>query len=127
MSFKEGINLISMVCSSKKGVKHWFFQRVSALLLIPFVLWFLYSLLSASGTDYVSALVWFDSTTNTVLMLLFIIFLYYHLALGIQNIIEDYISSKQKRSFFLIIFKLVACFFCLSALVSVLIIYMRGY
>src|SRR5687768_14387163 len=77
--------------SAKSGFKHWWAQRVSAVALIPLTLWILGWLLALAGSDYSTFTLWIQSPVTTILMVLFLIALFCHAALGVQVVIEDYI------------------------------------
>jgi succinate dehydrogenase / fumarate reductase, membrane anchor subunit len=82
--------------SAKFGVEHWWAVRVSAVALIPLTLWFVASIIAHTGSDYASVLAWLRRPYATVLMIAVLIALFYHTALGLQVIIEDYRHSWTK-------------------------------
>jgi succinate dehydrogenase / fumarate reductase membrane anchor subunit len=79
--------------SAKSGFKHWWAQRVSAVALIPLTVWILGWLLALAGSDYSTFTLWLQSPVTTILMILFLIALFCHAALGLQVVIEDYIYA----------------------------------
>ena len=82
--------------SAKDGVEHWWLQRVTAIALAPLTVWFAASIIVHSGNDYVTLIAWLRTPIATILMVLFLIGLFYHTALGLQVVIEDYVHSKLK-------------------------------
>ncbi len=82
--------------SAKSGVEHWWAQRVSAVALVPLTLWFAASIISHTGSDYVSFVTWLQTPAAMVLTILLLIFLFHHTALGLQVVIEDYVHSGIK-------------------------------
>ena len=44
--------------SAKDGTHHWMVQRLTAVALIPLVLWFVYGIASNFSADYVSVVQW---------------------------------------------------------------------
>ena len=52
--------------SAKEGVAHWWVQRVTAVLLIPLVLWFVASLLAHLGADYTGVIAWLQDRKSVV-------------------------------------------------------------
>ena len=56
--------------SAKHGFSHWWWQRLSAIALIPLTLWFLYSLTCLVGSDYQAAVDWLGSPVNGGIMLM---------------------------------------------------------
>jgi succinate dehydrogenase / fumarate reductase membrane anchor subunit len=110
--------------SAKEGLHHWWAQRLTALALIPLSLWFVYSLVCTTGADYATVIAWLGQPMNAVLMLLFLFALYYHAALGLQVVIEDYIDSEWQKIACLILVKFLIWLAGLSSALSVLKIYL---
>ena len=79
--------------SAKEGVEHWWMARVSAVALIPLTLWFVASIIAHTGSDYATFIVWLRTPIAAILMTLLLIALFYHTALGLQVVIEDYVHS----------------------------------
>jgi succinate dehydrogenase / fumarate reductase, membrane anchor subunit len=82
--------------SAKSGVEHWWAQRVTAVALVPLTLWFVASIISHTGSDYVSFVTWLQTPAAMVLIILLLIFLFHHSALGLQVVIEDYVHSGAR-------------------------------
>ena len=76
--------------SAREGVRHWWVQRVTAVALVPLTLWFAASLIARAGSDYGAFILWLRTPLATVLMVLLLIALFYHMALGLQVVVEDY-------------------------------------
>ena len=77
------------------ALNKWLIQRVSAIVLIPLLLFLLYSLVDLVNQDYTGALDFFDSYLSIVIFTLFLIFAGTHLKLGLGEIIEDYIQDER--------------------------------
>jgi len=82
--------------SAKEGAEHWWAQRVSAVALLPLTLWFVASIIAHNGSDYVTFIAWLRTPLATVLMILLLIALFHHTALGLQVVIEDFVHSGAK-------------------------------
>ena len=82
--------------SAKEGAAAWWLERVSALALVPLTLWLGASLIALSASDYVSFVEWVSRPLATLLIVLLLIALFTHLALGVQVVIEDYVHSWAK-------------------------------
>jgi succinate dehydrogenase / fumarate reductase membrane anchor subunit len=82
--------------SAKKGVEPWWAERVSAVALVPLTLWFAASIIAHTGSDYATFIAWLRTPVATVLVILLLIALFHHTALGLQVVIEDYVHSEVK-------------------------------
>lgn len=82
--------------SAKEGVGPWWAERVSAVALIPLTLWFAASFITHTGSDYATVIVWLRTPFAATLMILLLVALFHHIALGLQVVIEDYIHSGAK-------------------------------
>ena len=79
------------------ALNKWIIQRVSAVLLMPLLLFFLYSLVDLVNKDYTGALDFFDNYFSIIIFTLFLIFAGLHLKLGLSEIIEDYIQDERLK------------------------------
>lgn len=93
--------------SAKKGTGDWWATRVSAVALIPTTLWFVASIIAHTNSDYAAFIIWLKSPLVTTLMILLLIAMFHHTALGLQVVIEDYVHSGIK--FVAIIFVRLIC------------------
>ena len=82
--------------SAKTCVSDWWAARVSAVALVPLSLWFVASIIAHTGSDYAAFILWLKSPLIVTLMILFLAVMFYHIALGLQVVIEDYIHSGLK-------------------------------
>jgi len=82
--------------SAKEGVGDWWGERVAAVALVPLTLWFAGSLIAQTGTDYAAFIAWMRTPFAATLMILLLIALFYHTALGLKVVIEDYVHSGLK-------------------------------
>jgi succinate dehydrogenase / fumarate reductase membrane anchor subunit len=82
--------------SAKEGVREWWAERVSAVALVPLTLWFAASIIAHTGSDYATFIAWMRTPLAATLMVLLLIALFHHTALGLQVVIEDYVHSGAK-------------------------------
>ena len=82
--------------SAKNGVEQWWRERVSALALMPLTVWFAASLIVHTGSDYATFIAWLRTPITSLLMVLLLVGIFYHAALGLQVVIEDYVHSGLK-------------------------------
>src|SRR4029077_16355347 len=77
--------------SAKEGVNHWWAQRVTALALVPLTLWFVIAVIGLIGADRQALGAWLHNPVAAMLMILLLVATFYHAALGLQVVIEDYV------------------------------------
>ena len=94
--------------SAKDGVHHWWMQRVSAIVLVPLTMWFIAAIIAQTGADYAAFVAWIRNPITDILMGLLLIALFYHAALGLQVVVEDYVHSDA--TFAAVIAVRLACF-----------------
>ncbi|MDI1226402.1 MAG: succinate dehydrogenase, hydrophobic membrane anchor protein [bacterium] len=80
--------------SAREGVGHWWIQRLTAVALVPLTLWFTASLIARAGDDYNAFILWLRAPFTVVLMVLLLVALFYHMALGLRVVVEDYVHTN---------------------------------
>jgi succinate dehydrogenase / fumarate reductase membrane anchor subunit len=106
--------------SAKDGVGHWGAQRLTAIALIPLVVWFAISLVMLSGADYTVVRAWIGSPLVMMLLILTIGVGLHHGQLGLQVVIEDYVGNDGWKLALIVIVKFIAVLFGLGAIVAIL-------
>jgi succinate dehydrogenase / fumarate reductase membrane anchor subunit len=110
--------------SAKTGVSHWIIQRVTAVLLIPLSVWFVAVFIMLLTAPFEQVVLWLTSLWRSTLTILFILTLFYHGALGIQVILEDYVPHELTRWGLIMATKCLSGFLALLATVSILKVYL---
>lgn len=98
MSLRRLLGKIVDRGSAQKGTGHWWRQRLTAIALVPLGLWFMISLAAAGDLGYASTVAWLARPLNAVLLSAFVLTLLYHSKLGVQVVIEDYVSSPRLQA-----------------------------
>jgi len=106
--------------SAKDGLGHWWAQRLTAIALIPLVVWFAVSLIMLSGADYTVVRAWIGSPLVMMLLILTIDVGLHHGQLGMQVVIEDYVGNDGWKLALIVIVKFIAVLFGLGAIVAIL-------
>ena len=123
--FRSPLSRARGLGSAKEGTHHWWLQRVTAIALIPLVVWFAISLVMLSGADYAVARAWIGSPLVMVLLTLTIVVGLYHGQLGLQVVWEDY-TGGALRVAMIVLTKFLAALFGVGAIVAVLRIGLGG-
>ena len=103
MSLETPLHKAQGLGPSHSGVGHFWKQRITAVALIPLTIWFAISVLGLVGTGIVSALIFLSNPLNAVLMAAFILISLYHMTLGIQEVILDYVPHPGFRFFLMLV------------------------
>jgi len=84
--------------SAKHGTDHWWKQRLTALALIPLIIYVFasfYMNVADGGRD--GALLWLRSPFAATFVVLFLLFAFHHGASGVQVVIEDYVHHEKAK------------------------------
>ncbi len=106
--------------SAKEGVEHWWIQRVTAVALVPLVLWFVAALVGHLGADHAAAVAWLRSPLTAVAMILVVVATFVHMALGVQVVIDDYVHHEATKVASLVLMRLACWALGAAALFAVL-------
>ena len=80
------------------ATKKWIFLKVSSVVLVPLMLWFLFNLVSFYDKSYEEVLLFFTSQPTKFIFSLFFIFAYFYSALSISEVFEDYIENEKLKN-----------------------------
>lgn len=87
-----------------EGTGHFIAQRLSAAALFVLAPWFVLSAaLEMSGPSYVSAIDFLSEPLNAVGVTLFFVVALYHMRLGMQAVVEDYIQKPFTKALLLVL------------------------
>jgi len=125
-SLRSELGRVRGLGSAKEGVHHWWAQRVSAIALIPFSLWFAANILRLPDVDRATAIQWLGSPVTLGLMSLFLVALIYHAVLGLQVVIEDYVHGKAAKLILLLLIQFAGFGLAAAGIVSMLLITIYG-
>jgi len=111
--------------SAKDGAREWWAERVSAVALIPLTLWFAAAIIAQTGSDYDTFIAWMRTPLTSTLMILLLIALFHHTALGLQVMFEDYVHSGAKFAWLMAV-RLGCIAFAIAGIVATLHIAFAG-
>ena len=80
------------------ATKKWIFLKISSVILVPLMAWFLFNLVSFYDRPYEEVLLFFTNQPTKFLFSLFIIFAYFYSALSISEVFEDYIENEKLKN-----------------------------
>jgi len=120
MSLRTPLSEAHGLGSAKEGVGHWWNQRLTAIALVPLTLWFGFSVALLGTADYYTVVDWVANPVNAVLLTLLLAVGFWHGALGIQVVIEDYVATEWKKITLLLLVQFAAVVLALAGIFSVL-------
>ncbi len=82
----------------KSVTKKWVFLKISSLILIPLMFWFILNFVSIYDNDYQSVISFLNSQPSKFLVSIFLIFAYFFSALSISEVFEDYIRDENIKN-----------------------------
>jgi succinate dehydrogenase / fumarate reductase membrane anchor subunit len=83
--------------SARAGAEHWWHERASAVALLLLFVWLIVSLLRLPALDHRVVTEWLRDPLAAVPMLLLVAATFWHLKMGLQVVIEDYVHDEGNR------------------------------
>ena len=80
------------------ATKKWVFMKISSLILLPLMIWFIVNFIAIYDQSYSEVLKFFTNLTSKFLFSLFIVFAYIFSALTISEVFEDYIGNDKIKN-----------------------------
>ena len=121
-SLQTPLHKVQGLGAAHSGTGHFWRQRVTAVALVPLGLWFAFVVLGLAGATEVAAVSFLAHPWNALLMAAFVVTLLYHLNLGLQVIIDDYVHTPGGKIVLLLAarFSIIAIgAICLFALIRI--------
>ena len=82
----------------KSVTKKWILLKISSLILIPLMFWFIVNFVSIYDNDYQSIVGFLTSQISKFIISVFLIFSYFFSALSISEVFEDYIHNEKIKN-----------------------------
>lgn len=122
MSLQSPLGRVLGLGSAKDGTSHWWAQRVSSIGLLLLGTWFLLSLLQLENFAFASVVAFIARPWNSILLILLVGTIAYHSKLGLQVVIEDYVSGSGLKVVMLLISSFAHVVVAFAAAYSILLI-----
>jgi len=137
MNFKTSLKRAKGLGSAKEGTKHWLAQRVSAVALIILVIWMISAFLQFPVADIYGgglsllktreiAMEWISHPLNSLLCIFLLIAMFYHGALGMRVILEDYVHNELTKVLSIIAVNILSFAAAVIGIFSVLSSFLNG-
>ena len=102
------------------ATKKWIFLKVSSIILIPLMVWFIINLVSIYEKDYVDIVSFFSTQPSKFLTSFLMIVAFFYSSLSISEIFEDYIHDKKIKN---IANKTLYTFFIIVPLIIIMVLF----
>ncbi|MDO9048710.1 MAG: succinate dehydrogenase, hydrophobic membrane anchor protein [Methylobacter sp.] len=119
MDYRTPLSRAKSLGSAKSGTGHWWMQRVTAVALIPLSFWLVKFLGLSLTAPYQQTVAWLVSPINSICIVAWIIAVFYHAALGLQVVIEDYVAAEGPKIISIWVANLAFLFLAIAALLAV--------
>ena len=106
--------------SARAGSHEWWLMRVTSIALVPLTIWFIFSVIHLAGASHQVVIDWLSGPFTLSLMLALILTTFYHLLMGLQVVIEDYVHEEPWKMGSLLLMKGACVLLGLVCIVSVL-------
>jgi len=123
-TMKSDLAKVQGLGSAKHGVGHWKLQRVSAIGMIPLILWFIPSLMLTIISGYNEAILWIQNPFNATGLILLLGTIFFHASFGLQVVIEDYVHSEGLKIISITFIKLLSILLGVLSILCVLKIFL---
>jgi succinate dehydrogenase / fumarate reductase, membrane anchor subunit len=97
MSMRTPLGRVRGLGAARSGTEHFWWQRLTAVALVPLTIAVIMIALSLLGRNHAAAVQILGSPLVAIIMLLFIVTSAYHMKLGMQVIIEDYVQREGAK------------------------------
>ena len=94
MSIRTPLGRVRGRGAARSGTGHFWHQRLTAIANVPLTIAFIIILLSLLGRSHAAVIQILGSPLVAIVMLLFIGSITYHMRIGMQVIIEDYVHDE---------------------------------
>jgi succinate dehydrogenase / fumarate reductase membrane anchor subunit len=99
---RSAMSKVRFLGSAKSGTADAWNMRITSIMLVPLSIAFVAIVLSLLGKDYAAVRAELGHPFPAILMLLFILSGVFHMKLGMQSIIDDYVHAVRLREWALI-------------------------
>ena len=93
-SLRTPLSRVRYLGAARSGTRHFWHQRLTSVALVPLSIAVIFLVVNLLGRNHAAVVQILGSSPVAITMLLFIIASVYHMWLGMQTIIEDYVHDE---------------------------------
>jgi succinate dehydrogenase / fumarate reductase membrane anchor subunit len=120
MSMRTPLGRVRGLGSAKSGTEHFWAQRVTAVAGIPLTAGFIVIVAMLVGRNHAATVQILGSPLVALTMILFVATIVYHMWLGMQVIIEDYVNDPLHKAIAAMSNTFFSCVVALASIFAVL-------
>jgi len=120
MDMRTPLSRILALGSARDGTSHFWHQRLTGLANVPLSLFLVWLVIKLAGADRIDLVQTLSSPLVATMLVLTIISFAWHMALGLQVVIEDYVDGEGTKTVLVIINNFVAFAVGVLSVVAVL-------
>lgn len=105
--------------SAKSGTYHFWMQRITAIALIPLSFWMVAFTEQLLNSSYQQIIAWLSSPMHSILSITWVIVTFYHAALGLQEVLKDYIHLEWLKITSILLLKLIFFFATIATIIAI--------
>ena len=98
MGYRTDRQRVMGLGSAHDGTDHWWSQRLTAIALVPLALLFIFPFAQSLGGGFEAVRATYARPFHAIVAIMFLLVAFRHLQLGVQVVIEDYVSDKPLRT-----------------------------
>jgi succinate dehydrogenase / fumarate reductase membrane anchor subunit len=104
--------------AARAGSNTWWIERVTSIALVPLTFWFIGAVIGLEGTNRAGMIAWLHAPVPLVLLICLAVLTFWHMAMGLQVVIEDYVHTELPRMGLILVVRaiaILAAVFCIIA------------
>jgi len=118
--FRSDLSIAKNLGSAASGSRHWWHQRFTAIILVISTIWLFVFSWELSGLERGGVTEVIKNPYHVIMLSIFTLTGFYHAVLGMQVVIEDYVTCRAYRLVMLLIVQIFSIVTAIAFLVAVL-------
>ena len=95
--YRSDLSKAKNLGAAGSGFHHWWHQRLTAIIISIMILWVIYFFGEISKSNFTTVISHLQKPFNIAMLVILFLTVMYHAVLGMQVVIEDYISCRIYR------------------------------
>jgi len=126
MTMETPLGRVRGLGAAGAGAHHWWHERLTSIATLLLLVWLAVSLARLPDLGHATLSDWLRGPLAAAPMLLFVVAVFWHLKLGLQVIVEDYVHDEGGKLFWIVLINFAAILAAALALFAILRIALTG-